>query len=77
MKTERPTTQIYSNYTSQDFDVWNVLFTRQLELLRPIVSEEYLKAIEIVKFNKHEIPDFKRIDHILSQYTGWSLVVRA
>jgi phenylalanine-4-hydroxylase len=75
MEIKRPTQQIYSNYTSQDFDVWNVLFTRQLELLKPIVSKEYLKAIEIIEFNKDEIPDFNRIDEILSQYTGWSLVV--
>lgn len=47
MKTKRPTQQIYSNYTKQDFEVWKTLFNRQLKLLKPIVSVEYLKALHI------------------------------
>src|ERR1700752_681184 len=74
MKT-RPTTQVYSNYTEQDFLVWKTLFNRQMEILTPIVSTEYLKALEVVKFNSDKIPDFTEVNNLLSPITGWGLQV--
>ncbi|HWB64480.1 MAG TPA: hypothetical protein VG603_13270, partial [Chitinophagales bacterium] len=71
----RPTEQIYSNYHAEDFDVWKTLFTRQMKVLEPWVSEAYLNAIEKVKFNADEIPDFKRTDALLAPLTGWSIEV--
>lgn len=50
----RPTTQIYSNYTKHDFLVWKTLFNRQMNILKPIVSSEYLKALEEVKFSSEK-----------------------
>lgn len=69
----RPTKQIYSNYTEEDFGVWNILFKRQMKILEPVVSEEYLKAIEAVKFNADRIPHFGETDAILQSLTGWSI----
>ncbi|MDB5281458.1 MAG: phenylalanine-4-hydroxylase, partial [Bacteroidota bacterium] len=71
----RPTKQIYSNYTGEDFAVWKTLFNRQMEILKPVVSEEYLSAIETVKFSDSKIPDFSEVDAILQSTTGWSLEV--
>ena len=71
----RPTKQVYSDYTQQDFTVWGILFERQMKILRPIVSGEYLKAIKQVKFVKDRIPDFAEVNAILKEATGWSLVV--
>ncbi|MES2761182.1 MAG: phenylalanine 4-monooxygenase [Bacteroidota bacterium] len=75
METKRPTEQIYSNYTKQDFEVWKILFDRQLDLLKPIVSAEYLKALESVDFRSDKIPDFKEVNEILRSLTLWSLQV--
>lgn len=75
MKKRKPTQQIYSNYTSQDFEVWKTLFNRQLNLLKPVVSEEYLKALEIIKFKSYKIPDFMEVNEILKNTTSWSLTV--
>ncbi|MCW3085524.1 MAG: phenylalanine-4-hydroxylase [Bacteroidetes bacterium] len=74
MKT-KPTTQIYSNYTTSDFLVWKTLFKRQMEILKPIVSAEYLTALEKVKFNSEKIPDFRELNKLLNSLTGWSLEV--
>ena len=71
----RPTVQVYSNYTAQDFKVWKLLFERQMRILQPIVSTEYLLALEKVKFSGDKIPDFKEVNTILQAVTGWSLVV--
>lgn len=75
METKRPTQQIYSNYTHQDFEVWETLFNRQLNLLKPIVSDEYLKALKVINFKADEIPNFIEVNKILAHTTSWSLVV--
>jgi len=71
----RPTQQVYSNYTAEDFRVWKTLFERQMKLLKPVVSETYLAALEEVNFSAHRIPDFKEVNNILEPLTGWGLHV--
>ncbi len=72
---ERPITQIYSNYTEQDFLVWKILFQRQMKTLEPIISKEYLAALKKVQFNENEIPNFTDVNDILKSLTGWKLQV--
>lgn len=74
MKT-RPKTQIYSHYTRHDFLVWEILFNRQMEILKPVVSSKYLKALELVQFTPDKIPDFSEVEELLKPLTGWSLHV--
>lgn len=69
----RPTTQIYSNYTQHDFLVWETLFNRQMNILKPIVSSEYLEALEVIKFSADKIPNFEEIGGLLNPITGWSI----
>lgn len=75
MITTRPTQQIYGNYTDQDFLVWKTLYNRQLEILNPVVSSEYLAALETVNFTDSKIPDFKEVNELLKPLTGWGLHV--
>ena len=71
----RPKQQIYSDYTLQDFEVWKALYNRQLNLLNPIVSKEYLSALQLVEFREDKIPNFTEINEILQKTTGWNLEV--
>ncbi len=71
----RPTKQIYENYTEQDFLVWKTLFERQMNVLKPIVSSEYLDALKMIKFSAERIPDFEEIGIALKPLTGWSIQV--
>src|ERR1700761_2304819 len=71
----KPTTQIYSRYTAEDFDVWKTLYNRQMDVLQTSVSASYLAAIDKVNFRAARIPDFKEVDNILMPATGWSLQV--
>ncbi len=73
--TEKPHSQIYSHYSAEDFKVWKSLFTRQMELLKPNVSETFLAALETVNFTADRIPDFSEVNNILIPLTGWSLHV--
>lgn len=75
MITQKPTRQVYANYTAQDFLVWKLLFNRQMENLAPVVSSEFLEALAIVKFTNEKIPDFKEINALLKPVTGWELQV--
>ncbi|MDQ3047242.1 MAG: phenylalanine 4-monooxygenase [Bacteroidota bacterium] len=71
----KPASQIYSHYTKHDFLVWETLFERQMNILKPLVSAEYLEALEKVRFSSGKIPDFSEVNSLLSPLTGWSLVV--
>ncbi len=75
MNIQRPTQQVYSNYTTQDFAVWKILFDRQMAMLNPSASSEYLKALDVVNFTNDVIPDFKTVNQLLQPLTGWKLVV--
>src|SRR3989344_7006318 len=69
----KPLIQIYSNYTREDFEVWKILFDRQLKNLEHYVSNDFLEALEKVKFTPNRIPDFGEVNSILIEKTGWSL----
>ena len=69
----RPTSQVYSNYKSEDFLVWKTLFQRQMDLLKNNVGIEYLDAIKQVGFVADKIPDFNDINKRLNELTGWGL----
>ena len=75
MISQKPTHQVYAHYTAQDFLVWRLLFDRQMENLKPVVSSEFLKALKAVKFTNEKIPDFSEINALLKPLTGWELQV--
>lgn len=70
----KPTEQVYSSYTPQDFTVWNVLFNRQMNILSEVASKDYLEAVKTIGFQEDEIPDFEKINLRLSQLTGWKII---
>lgn len=72
---KKSTVQIYSEYTTEDFQVWNILFNRQMETLQPYVSASFLEAMDIINFTADKIPDFTETNAILKSKTGWQLTV--
>lgn len=70
----RPTEQIYSNYTDEDFKVWNILYNRQLAFIEDKVASEFLQALDVIKFSAESIPNFNEINSILSNLTGWNII---
>ncbi len=68
-------TQIYNNYTQEDFEVWRILFDRQIKQLPTHASEAYLRGLEIANFKDKTIPDFRNTNKVLKQTTGWQLAV--
>lgn len=71
----KPTVQVYSSYISADFEVWSVLWKRQMNHLSGHASQLYLDALADIGFNQAEIPDFNRTNERLLSLTGWQLTV--
>ena len=71
--TLRPKKQIYKNYTEEDFSVWKILFNRQIDNLKEIVAQEFLDSLKKMQFTPHKIPDFKEVNRILKNSTGWKI----
>lgn len=68
-------TQEYSNYTPEDFEVWGILFNRQIEQLKPIASTAYLDGIKKVNFSANRIPNYSETNILLQDLTGWQIHV--
>ncbi len=68
-------TQEYSQYTSEDFAVWKLLFERQIDQLPGRATNEYLEGIKRVQFTADRIPRFEEVSQLLQKYTGWRLHV--
>ena len=75
IKMKKSTVQNYSEYTPEDFQVWGILFNRQMETLQPYVSESFLAAMNIINFTAEKIPHFEETNSILEAITGWQLTV--
>lgn len=67
--------QIYENYNQEDFDVWKILFDRQMKQFPTHASDAYLDGLSIANFETGVIPDFKETNEILRETTGWQLAV--
>ena len=70
---EKPRKQIYSNYTEEDFEVWKLLYEKQMHNLKGKVVDEFTAGIELLDFKSSEIPNFEKINEKLLTLTGWSI----
>ncbi len=67
--------QIYDNYNDEDFEVWKILFDRQMKQFPTHASHAYREGLKIADFETGIIPDFKETNQILQDTTGWQLAV--
>lgn len=67
--------QDYQAYTSDDREVWKILFERQIHQLPTLASKEYLTGLERVQFSADKIPNYEETNVLLNQYTGWRIHV--
>lgn len=67
--------QIYGNYSKEDFEVWKILYDRQIKNLPKAASRAHLEGLEKINFVADEIPYFDKTNEILKDLTGWRLAV--
>lgn len=66
--------QNWAQFTQSEHDVWDILFTRQLEMLPGRAATAFLSGIDVLKLSKPGIPDFAELNTRLMAATGWSVV---
>lgn len=67
--------QEFENYTQEDFDVWETLFSRQTENLKDKACSEYLEALDEMKtvLRPERIADFSELNNWFKSRTGWKM----
>ncbi|MCJ8167642.1 phenylalanine 4-monooxygenase [Pontibacter sp. E15-1] len=66
--------QVYQNYTPEDQEVWQVLFSRQMQELPKQASKEFMEGLDVVEFKEAGIPNFEDVNAILRKINGWEVV---
>ncbi len=67
--------QEYDKYTAEDFEVWKILYERQMPNLPGAACESYLKGVKEVNFTSDKIANFEELNKILEETTGWAVQV--
>ena len=65
--------QDYSLYTTEDQEVWNILFERQIAVIGEVAYAHYKRGVNLLGFNETIIPSFKETNRRLEKLTGWSI----
>ena len=66
--------QGWSRYSSEDHDIWRILFERQQRTLEGHVCQEYLDGLDALGIGPEGVPDFAAMNARLRQRTGWEVV---
>lgn len=66
--------QNYGNYNNEDFQVWNLLFSQQINNLQQKADPSYLIGLERIHFTANKIPDFEQVNALLEGITGWQIM---
>ena len=66
--------QCWESFTTDDHEVWDLLFARQVELLGSRVVSAFLDGIDLLKLSHPGVPDVEGLNAILEPRTGWRTV---
>src|SRR3990167_6330319 len=61
------------DYTQEENDTWQTLYSRQLPILQTRACQEYLDGMNLLEFSQHSIPQCQDISKRLKSLTGWTL----
>ncbi len=67
--------QHWNNYTTEDHEVWKILFERQVGNLQDKAWSNYLECIPAVGIGNHLVPDFSIVENHLGKSTQWKIEV--
>lgn len=67
-------TQDYAAYSTEDHDVWRILYDRRMATLRDTGSAVFLDGIERIGLSPSRVPDLSDVNRRLGERTGWAAV---
>jgi phenylalanine-4-hydroxylase len=66
--------QCWESFSEENHSVWDLLFSRQVELLGSRVVSAFLDGIDLLKLTHPGVPDVEGLNAILEPRTGWRTV---
>jgi phenylalanine-4-hydroxylase, monomeric form len=66
--------QGFENYTETDHATWRTLATRQREILKGRIADQFLEGLDRLGIGQEGIPDFRVMNRRLGEATGWEVV---
>ena len=66
--------QAWESYTTEEHGRWRALFARQAALLQKRATPEFLAGLSKLGVAADGIPDFRRLNDVFDQTTGWRIV---
>lgn len=63
----------YVDYNATENETWNILYSRQDNIIENRACHEYIKGIEILNMPKEKIPQLPDINDAMLPITGWSI----
>ena len=73
MKTGTDTLEASSSITA-DGEVWQILFSRQMALLKQSGYQEFLTGVDRIGFTESEVPSFDEVNQRLKTLNGWTVI---
>ena len=68
------TTQNWGSYSSEDHEVWSILYERRMNDLRENGSEVFLTGAEKIGLSRNNVPNLEDTNRRLRSMTGWSAI---
>jgi phenylalanine-4-hydroxylase len=66
--------QGWEHFTTEDHEVWDLLFARQVELLGTRVVTPFLDGLDLLRLSRPGVPNLDELNEVLEPRTGWRTV---
>lgn len=67
--------QDWDAYTAEDHGTWNILYTRQSEIIRKRACKEYWEGSDLLGLSAERIPNYADLSATMKRKTGWQIAV--
>jgi len=67
--------QCWDEYTADEHEIWDLLYSRQLNILADRAAPEFLDGLKRLELSRSGIPDLTRLNPALKALTGWEIVM--
>lgn len=63
----------FINYSQNENEIWQILFERQMSLIRTRACDSYLNGLRVLNIKNNVIPQIPELNKVLQQLTGWKV----
>lgn len=71
---KKPDSHGFIHFTREENETWNILITRQLQVVENRACDEFLEGLQKLNLPRDHVPQCVEVSKILQVATGWSVV---